>query len=348
MTAALSTLPSNASPDLARLHEAIDAIPIGDTFGDASSTGAAGSDTSPRGDAHRLVCADGRVIAARWFAPAGTARAVAVISPAAGVPQGFYRAFANWLTQRGYAVLTYDYRGIGESRVGPVRAEPAAMRDWAQLDMSAAIAAAGQRRQSGAATRLPLLLVGHSFGGNGAALARGVETADAMLTVASQSGDWRLWPGMHRVITGYFFHVHVPLIASAFGHLPSWALGGGAAALPRGVALEWARWGRRRGFLFTDASAGDNQALRRFTGTAHVWNVSDDWTYGPPRAVDAFAAQFANASVERHARDPRDVGVARIGHFGAFRRVVGARIWPLWLARIEAATPALRGGERGR
>ena len=31
MTAAQSTLPSNVSPDLARLHEAVDAIPIGDT-----------------------------------------------------------------------------------------------------------------------------------------------------------------------------------------------------------------------------------------------------------------------------------------------------------------------------
>lgn len=342
MAVAQSTLPINASPDLARLHDAIDAIPIGDRLDNTPSADDAG-EGAPRGEAHQLVCTDGRAIAARWFEPTGTARAVAVVSPAAGVPQGFYRAFAGWLAQRGYAVLTYDYRGIGESLRGAVRAERAAMRDWAQQDMSAAIAAAQQRARLSAASRLPLLLVGHSYGGNGAALARGVEGADAILTIASQSGDWRLWPGVHRLVTGYFFHVHVPLIASAFGHLPSWALGGSGAALPKGVALEWARWGRRRGYLFTDPGIGDTQSLRRFAGTAHVWNVSDDWTYGPPRAVDAFAAQFVNATVARHTLAPRDVGLARIGHFGAFRRASGARIWPLWLDRIEAATPALRG-----
>lgn len=341
MTAAQSALPNNASPDLARLHDAIDAIPIGDTTSDTA--GDTTGDTSSSGTAFALVCADGRAIAARWFEPARAARAVAVVSPAAGVPQGFYRAFANWLAARGYAVLTYDYRGIGESRSGPVRAERATMRDWAQLDMSAAIAAAEARRRVAPATPLPLLLVGHSFGGNGLALARGVEAADAVLTVGSQSGDWRLWPGVQRWITGYFFHLHVPIIASALGHLPSWALGGSGAPMPKGVALEWARWGRRRGYLFSDPGLGNAQALRRFRGTAQVWNVTDDLTYAPSRAVDAFAAQFASASVTRHTLAPRDVSLTRIGHFDAFRRGAGARIWPLWLARIEAAAPALRG-----
>jgi predicted alpha/beta hydrolase len=331
MTAAQSTLPSNLSPNLDRLHDAVDAIPIGDT--------------QPRGAPFNLRCADGRSLAARWFEPVGTARALAVISAAAGVPQGFYRAFANWLAQRGYAVLTYDYRGIGESLQGPIRAERAAMRDWAQLDMSAALAAAEQRRNADPTRRLPLLLVGHSFGGNGAALACGVEGADAFLTVASQSGDWRLWPGVHRWVTGYFFHVHVPVAAHAFGHLPGWAMGGSGAALPKHVALEWARWGRRRGFLYTDPSVGDAHALRRFAGTTHLWNVSDDLTYAPPRAVDALAAKFVNASVARYTLTPRDAGLNSIGHFGAFRRDAAARVWPLWLSRIEAATAALRAAD---
>jgi predicted alpha/beta hydrolase len=332
MTAAQSTLPSNVSPNLDRLHDAVDAIPIGAT--------------QPPGAPFKLLCTDGRALAARWFEPVGAARAVAVISPAAGVPQGFYRSFANWLAMRGYAVLTYDYRGIGESRQGPIRAERAAMRDWAQLDMNAAFAAAERRRGAGPGPdsdrRLPLLLVGHSFGGNGAALARGIEQADALLTVASQSGEWRLWPGVHRWVTGYFFHVHVPLLAQAFGHLPGWAMGGSGAALPKHVALEWARWGRRRGYLFTDPSLGDAQALQSFRGTAHVWNVSDDWTYAPPDAVDAFATKFVNASLARYTLTPRDAGLASLGHFGAFRRAAAARAWPLVLSRIEAATPALR------
>jgi predicted alpha/beta hydrolase len=65
---------------------------------------------------HVLVAQDGRHLAASWHEPAGAARAVAVISSAAGVPRGYYRAFAGWLAARGYAVLSYDYRGATTRR----------------------------------------------------------------------------------------------------------------------------------------------------------------------------------------------------------------------------------------
>ena len=103
--------------------------------------------TAP-GAATLLVADDGRHLAATWTEPPqGDAHAVAVISSAAGVPRGYYRAFAQWLAGRGYAVLSYDYRGIAGSRAaGSLRHERASMRDWALLDMSAALAAAEARR----------------------------------------------------------------------------------------------------------------------------------------------------------------------------------------------------------
>ena len=129
---------------------------------------------------HALVAGDGRHLAASWFEPpAGAARAVAVVSSAAGVPRGYYRGFAQWLAQRGYAVLTYDYRGIAGSRRGSMRDEPATMADWALLDMSAALAAAQARR---ATEGLPLLLVGHSFGGNAIAFSHDQDIARNNLT----------------------------------------------------------------------------------------------------------------------------------------------------------------------
>jgi predicted alpha/beta hydrolase len=324
----LSALPGNASPDLAHLHAAIE-----------PPTPAAG------GSPLRLRCDDGVELAAHWYEPpqAGTARAVAVISAAAGVPQGFYRAFASWLAQRGYAVLTFDYRGIGPSRRGPITAEMATMREWGQQDMSAALAAAQRRRATAAGTRLPLLWIGHSFGGNGIGLARGIGEVDAVLTVASQLGDWRLWPGVHRWVTAFFFHLLLPTVTHLFGHAPGWALGGlSAMPLPKQVALEWARWGRSRGFLWGDPTLAGELTLHEFDGHAHLWNVSDDLSYAPPQAVDGLATMFVNAVVQRHALTPTSVGLKRIGHFSAFRRDSGARIWPRLLAPIEAASPPLR------
>lgn len=324
---------ANASPDLAALEAA---------FERPAPAGGDGAGGDP--PAQRLAAADGRLLAARWFEPPRQpARAVAVVNAATGVPQRFYRHFAAWLAQRGYAVLTYDYRGIGESRQGPLQAEPARMRDWALLDMPAALAEAARRREGGPGSALPLLLVGHSFGGNAIGLADGFEAADALLGVAAQSGDWRNWPGRDRWVTHVFFHALLPAAAHLLGKAPGWVLGGSGAGLPKGVALDWARWGRRRGYLFTDPElAAHLSRYRRFNGPAHLWHISDDRTYGPAAAVDALAAQFSAARVERPALDAAALRSGPIGHFGAFRAEPGRRIWPQWLERIESATPALR------
>ena len=357
----------NASPDLAALEAA---------FEQPAEAGGGGAEPP----VHRLTAADGRRLAARWFEPAGQpARAVAVVNAATGVPQRFYRHFAQWLAQRGYAVLTYDYRGIGESRQGPLRAESARMRDWALLDMPAALAEAARRRRvagaperspggaweggpgstsdgrpggaseerpgggpDGRGNELPLLLVGHSFGGNAIGLAAGFEAADALLGVAAQSGDWRHWPGRHRWVTHAFFHALLPAAAHLLGKAPGWVLGGSGAGLPKGVALDWARWGRRRGYLFSDPElAAHITRYQQYRGAAHLWHISDDHTFGPAAAVDALAAQFSAARVERPALDAAALRCGPIGHFGAFRAEPGRRIWPQWLDRIESASPPL-------
>lgn len=300
----------------------------------------AAPDGESRGEAHALIADDGRRLAGSWFEPPqGEARAVAIINPATGVPRGFYVGFAQWLASRGYAVLTYDYRGIAGSREGHVRHERATMRDWAVLDMSAALAAAEARRVG---RGLPLLLVGHSFGGNSIAFARGVERADAILGVGSQLGEPRLYPGVHGTVAQVFFRAWVPAMVAGFGHLPGWALGPGAQPLPAGVARQWGHWGMLRGWAFADPEMAAHRAASSVLAPVHLWGITDDLTYAPPKAIDALAAQFRNAAVQRHQLAPADVGLRRLGHFGVFRRDPGPRAWARLLAPIEAAAPALR------
>jgi len=288
---------------------------------------------------HVLVAQDGRHLAASWHEPAVPARAVAVINSAAGVPRGFYRAFAGWLSSRGYAVLSYDYRGIGGSRRGALRDDPATMRDWAVLDMSAALAAAEARRASAG---LPLLLVGHSFGGNGIAFADGVERADALLLVGAQLGEPRLYPDVHRAVANTFFRAWLPTVVRLHGHAPGWALGPGAEPLPAGVARQWAHWGLTRGWAYADPQMAPHRSASAVLAPVHLWGISDDLSYAPPRAVDALAAMYRNAVTERHTLTPQQLGLKRIGHFGAFRREPGARLWQRLLGPIAQASRRLR------
>ena len=107
--------------------------------------------------------------AATLFLPRGTKRHAVLINSATAVPRKIYRGFAAYLARRGCAVLTYDYRGIGDSRqqamVGYNQPKSlvgfkASMSDWAALDVTAAVRWMRERYNT-----LPLTYVGHSFGG---------------------------------------------------------------------------------------------------------------------------------------------------------------------------------------
>lgn len=293
-----------------------------------------------------LRASDGRLIAGRWAEPpAGQGvRAVAVISPATAVASRFYKAFAEWLALRGYAVLCFDYRGIGDSQASLHPGEDVGMRDWARLDMGAALHAATRRRaieehQQGRA--VGLLWVGHSFGGNAVGLVPGFEAIDAILGVAAQVAHWRHWSGWARVQAWVFFHVMLPVFATVLAHTPGRVLGPRAQDLPAGASRDWADWGRTPGFIFGDPGLSKELGNHRFTGSVHLWDISDDHLFGPASAVDALALRFPAAQVQRRTVSPADLGVREIAHFGPFRRELGAILWPRLLAPIEAACPKL-------
>ncbi len=64
-----------------------------------------------------LTAADGYALGATLYGSGS--RAVLVMS-ATGVPQSYYAKFAGYLAERGFTVLTFDYRGIGRSLAGKV------------------------------------------------------------------------------------------------------------------------------------------------------------------------------------------------------------------------------------
>lgn len=294
-----------------------------------------------------LRCSDGRLLAAQWFnPPAGReVRAVAVVGAATAVPASYYRPFAEWLARRGYAVLTFDYRGIAASRPALLPGEDVRLRDWARVDMAAAVHAADRRRrleQHRQGRELGLLWVGHSLGGNAVGLVPGFnERVDAVLGVAAQVAYVGHWSGWARVQAWTFFHVLLPVLVRLLGRAPGRVLGPRAQDLPAGAALEWAAWGRTPGFLFGDDSLARQRAYDSFQGPVHLWSITDDHLFGPAAAVDALAAEFSAARVERHRLAPQDIGAQRIEHFGPFRRDLGARLWPHLLERLERSTPRL-------
>src|SRR5712671_2957653 len=145
---------------------------------------------------------DGYLLGATLYLPRGAKRHAVLINSATAVPRKLYRGFASYLARRGCAVLTYDYRGTGDSRQKSLTdySQPrslagfeASMSDWAALDVTAAVAWMRERYKA-----LPLNYVGHSFGGQALGLlANNTEISRALL-IAAQAGYWKLMAAPER------------------------------------------------------------------------------------------------------------------------------------------------------
>lgn len=262
---------------------------------------------------------DGFELSASLFRTPSTDSAgtrVATINAATAVPRRFYGPFATFLAQHGYTALTYDYRGTGDSRPASLRGFPARARDWALLDMAGVIDWVTDSLRP-----THLLHVGHSFGGQTAGLLPNAGRIDAMVTVAAQSGYWRLQGRGQRARVWLHMHLTFPLLARLFGYLP-WSRFAAAEDVPRGVALEWASWCRDPRYLLGDNSL-PLERFASFRAPVLAYSIADD-AWGTARAVDAMMQAYP--TVERRHVGPRDAGVSRLGHFGFFRP--GAeRLW---------------------
>jgi predicted alpha/beta hydrolase len=273
---------------------------------------AAGATAPPVDAVARVPARDGYPLAATVFEPAGPPRGVVVVSSAMAVTRGYYADFAAYLAERGLRAVTYDYRGIGGSAPPRLRGFRATLTEWGEQDLAGVLAWAAEG--TGA---VPLFLVGHSAGGQLFGIAPGNERVRAAVTVAAQSGYWGLWPRPSRYRLGLVWLGLIPTVTALFGYVPPWA--GMRAAVPGGVAREWARWGRHPQYLI-GPDPSRREAFARVGARIRAYGAEGDF-FAPPAAIDALHAWYTRASVER-----RQLG-REVGHFGFFRGRFRDTLW---------------------
>jgi predicted alpha/beta hydrolase len=269
---------------------------------------------------------DGFRLGGCLYRPAQSNGRAVLVNGAVGVRQQFYAAFAAFLEERGFTVLTYDYRGIAASRHGHVRNLPARIRDWAQLDAAAALDELAR-----VAPGAQLLAVGHSFGGNCLGLVPGIERLAGVLFVGVQSGYWRHWRGLGRAGMWFLTHALLPGVSSLLGYVPAAVFGQGED-LPAGVATEWAEWCRDPRYA---VGAVGSHGYASFGAPIRSYCSTDDG-YAPMSAAEAILREYASAPRELIMIDPAKYGGSPIGHFGFFRERFRDALWrdaADWLAR---------------
>ncbi|NUU34701.1 alpha/beta fold hydrolase [Pseudomonas sp. C2B4] len=294
--------------------------------------------TDAAAEPFRQPAADGFMLGGfTWrHADPAPARPVVIINAATSVRCRHYSRFADYLFANGFDVITYDYRGIGESRPASLNGLQASWTDWGALDFEAMLQRA-QREFPGQ----PVDVVGHSFGGCAAGLGASGSVIRRLLTVGAQFAYWRDYEPAHRWRMFGKWHVVMPIVTLLCGYFPGKRLGW-LEDTPAGVVRDWstptAHYEKRPSGRAIQATTG-HLPFAAVSAKILAISISDD-PYGTIPAIERLLGYFTS-STHTHLRiAPEDIGEAEVGHFAFFRSAYQATLWPIalsWLQNGELA-----------
>jgi predicted alpha/beta hydrolase len=225
----------------------------------------------------------------------------------------------RFLADAGLRVLTFDYRGIGQSRPQQLRTCGFRWRDWGELDFDEVLSLALEEK-------LPVHVVGHSIGGFLPGFSPRAQFISRMLTVGAQYAYWRDYAADHRARLIWKWHVVMPSLTFVFGYFPGRRLGW-LESLPKGVANEWSF--RRADMELSYPKRDRARILASFhavRATICAVGVSDD-DIAPHRAIERALAYYDGAARQRMSVSPRQLDCDHIGHFGLFHERFRETFW---------------------
>ena len=267
-----------------------------------------------------------------------------IINPATSVSSRYYARFADYLHAHGFDVLTYDYRGIGESAPDSLRKLPADWIDWGACDFEGVLRYAAAHFPG-----QPIDVVGHSIGGFVIGLADSSHLLRRVFTMGAQFAYWRDYATNERKGMYLRWHIVMPLLAHLFGYVPGKRLGW-MEDTPKSVALDWARMGPRfelslrRGRKLPN-DVPDRMALIRRFGQVRAPILAlgiDDDPFGTVPAIDRLLEYYRHSERHHLRLAPAAIGQNEVGHFAFFHQRFRDSLWPIalgWLLNQTLPSP---------
>jgi len=180
-----------------------------------------------------ILTEDNYSLSAHLFESKNSNRKLLLINSATGVKQQIYFSFAQFFSEQGFTVITYDYRGIGLSKPDEMKGFEASMRIWGTKDYKAVT--------NYIKTNFPndqKFCLGHSVG----ALILGMNKDSGMFDEFIFVGTQNAFVGnlkLRTKIEAYLgFGIAQPLSTRLLGYFPANWFGLGES-LPSGSAFDW-------------------------------------------------------------------------------------------------------------
>ncbi len=269
----------------------------------------------------KVKATDGFQLAANFFRIESAPKGIAIIGSATAANKSYYNDFAIYLNAAGYHVVSFDYRGVGDSFDDDYQSFNHKMTDWGSKDLSGVIDWVGDNYPT-----LPIFLVGHSVLGQVFPLASNNHKVKAAYFVASQMAFYGHWSGISKLSVMLFWYVVIPMTTRFFGYLPVWVLGGDKH-LPASIALDWQRFGLHKNGVIQDMPKR-RKAFENVTTPIKFIGIKDDHKFAPPKAVEALKSAYGKSENPLQIFEPQSLGSQSIGHFGFFRKRHKDQLWP--------------------
>lgn len=266
-------------------------------------------DTTHEGyDVKKITVSDGYQITARVYGNLEDGKPLLLIAGATAVPQRYYRQFSLHMQSKGFNIVTFDYRGIAESKYGPLKGFKADILDWAKKDLAGMLKWVLQYQKP--------YVVGHSLGGHAFGQLPDANDTLGLCTFGSGAGWHGHMPAPEMVKVWVLWNVLGPVLSTIYGYLPTKMVGIGEN-LPMGVYKQWRHWCRYPNYWFGDPKVGFADSFSRVSvPICSVNSIDDKWA--PLKSVKAFMQYYSGADLQYIEINPKEYGLKHIGHMGYF------------------------------
>lgn len=277
-----------------------------------------------------IYCQDGYQLGGHFYLHKGESlqKLPILICPATGILQKFYRHFANWLAEQGFDVLTFDFRGIGESLHGQLKNAQASILDWGTFDIPAAIHYLLEKTQQS-----QVVLIGHSAGGQLLGIAPNYEKVAKLIGIAASTGYVKNLTGKTKFFAPVMFEIVFPISNYFLGYGATKMLGMGEN-LPKNVAKQWREFCSHAGYVENAIGKSIFQDFHsKVTIPMTIIHALDD-EIATPANVDDLLRLYPQAQKKKMPLEPLAWQHQQIGHMGFFKKS-HQNLWHLIINELD-------------
>lgn len=259
----------------------------------------------------KIKCADGFDLTATFY-QVTKAKAALMIAPATGIKRIFYHSFATFLAQNGYAVITFDNRGIGDSIGASINSRNSSLVDWGRLDMTAVL-----EHLKRTCPNTDYHLIGHSAGGQLVGLMENAKELKSMFNFACSSGSMANLKYPFKFKSHFFLNGLIPVSNLIFGHAKiNWF--GMGEPLPKRVASQWRNWCNGKGYVKVYLDKMNPPHLFDELDFPTLWLHATDDEIANLENVKDMIRVYSNIPYKIVTLHPPDLNYSEIGHMKFF------------------------------